>query len=66
MNLVPGLSLRATEEEENNGMDDAQLGEFAYDYVELRRETSDIIVGDLETGSSKGSMAESAEPTTVA
>lgn len=65
MNLVPGLSLRASEEEENNGMDDAQLGEFAYDYVELRRETSDIIHSDIEAGSSKGSMFESTEPTVV-
>jgi Amt family ammonium transporter len=46
MNLVPGLSLRATEEEEALGMDDAQLGEFAYDYVELRRDFADVIVGE--------------------
>lgn len=57
MNLVPGLSLRASEEDENNGMDDAQLGEFAYDYVELRRETSDVVIQDIEAGSSKGSAA---------
>lgn len=37
MNLVPGLSLRASAEEEDVGLDDAQLGEFAYDYVELTR-----------------------------
>ena len=47
MNLIPGLSLRATEEEEALGMDDAQLGEFAYDYVELRRETSDVIDSEV-------------------
>lgn len=46
MNLVPGLSLRANQEEEALGLDDAQLGEFAYDYVELRRETSDFIMGE--------------------
>jgi ammonium transporter, Amt family len=55
MNLVPGLSLRATEEEEALGMDDAQLGEFAYDYVELRRETSNVIIGE-ETDDSKESL----------
>ncbi|OBT79741.1 hypothetical protein VF21_01381 [Pseudogymnoascus sp. 05NY08] len=60
MNLVPGLSLRASEEDENNGMDDAQLGEFAYDYVELRRETSDVVIQDIEAGSSKGSASMSA------
>ncbi|KAL7272585.1 ammonium transporter Amt1 [Rhizina undulata] len=38
MNLIPGLQLRASEESEILGMDDAELGEFAYDYVELTRE----------------------------
>ena len=46
MNLIPGLSLRATEEAEILGIDDAEIGEFAYDYVELTREvlndTSDV------------------------
>lgn len=41
MNLVPGLSLRATPEEEEIGMDDFQLGEFAYDYVEVTRHVAD-------------------------
>lgn len=59
MNLVPGLSLRASEEDENNGMDDAQLGEFAYDYVELRRETSDVVIQDIEAQSSKSSRSAS-------
>lgn len=35
---VPGLHLRASEEAELLGMDDDQLGEFAYDYVEVRRD----------------------------
>lgn len=57
MNLVPGLSLRASEEEEALGMDDAQLGEFAYDYVELRREFSDVIMGEESgTPSLKGGV----------
>ena len=30
MNLVLGLSLRASEEAEALGMDDAEMGEFAY------------------------------------
>ncbi|GAB7366652.1 hypothetical protein MBLNU230_g8634t1 [Neophaeotheca triangularis] len=38
INLVPGLKLRASEEAELLGMDDDQLGEFAYDYVEVRRD----------------------------
>ena len=44
MNLIPGLRLRATEEDEVLGMDDAEIGEFAYDYVELTR---DVVNGDL-------------------
>ncbi|KAF6814595.1 ammonium transporter [Colletotrichum musicola] len=38
MNMIPGLRLRATEEAEILGIDDAEIGEFAYDYVELTRE----------------------------
>jgi Amt family ammonium transporter len=35
VNYIPGLHLRASEEAELLGMDDDQLGEFAYDYVEV-------------------------------
>jgi Amt family ammonium transporter len=38
INIIPGLHLRASEEAELLGMDDDQLGEFAYDYVEVRRD----------------------------
>lgn len=65
MNLVPGLSLRATEDDEVTGIDDAELGEFAYDYVELRRETSSHIVGE-ETSSGKPSGEADRVPTTIA
>ncbi|UPK97754.1 hypothetical protein LCI18_008689 [Fusarium solani-melongenae] len=44
MNLIPGLRLRASEEAEILGIDDAEIGEFAYDYVELTRE----VVNDVE------------------
>lgn len=44
MNKIPGLKLRASEEAEILGMDDAEIGEFAYDYVELTRE----VIPDLE------------------
>lgn len=57
MNLIPGLSLRATEEAEITGIDDAELGEFAYDYVEHKREipySSEVIHGQsVELGSPK-------------
>lgn len=42
MNMIPGLSLRVAAEEEELGIDDAQLGEFAYDYVEITRNFHDI------------------------
>ncbi|KAJ8121045.1 hypothetical protein ONZ43_g2407 [Nemania bipapillata] len=60
LNLIPGLSLRVSPEEEEIGVDDVQLGEFAYDYVELQRHTSDIpIHNDIErASSSKGSVPE--------
>lgn len=38
INIIPGLHLRASEDAELLGMDDDQLGEFAYDYVEVRRD----------------------------
>jgi Amt family ammonium transporter len=38
IDMIPGLKLRASEEAELLGMDDDQLGEFAYDYVEVRRD----------------------------
>ncbi|KAI1499583.1 ammonium transporter AmtB-like domain-containing protein [Biscogniauxia marginata] len=61
INLIPGLSLRLPAEEEAIGVDDGQLGEFAYDYVELQRHTSDSIPGDVlpdRVASSKGSVPE--------
>lgn len=38
VNKVPGLHLRASDEAELMGMDDDQIGEFAFDYVEVRRD----------------------------
>ncbi|KAI1076629.1 ammonium transporter [Whalleya microplaca] len=61
INLIPGLSLRVSPEKEDMGIDDDQLGEFAYDYVELQRHTSDIIPTNVLPGrasSSKGSEPE--------
>ena len=38
MHYIPGLSLRCPEESEILGLDDAEMGEFAYDYVGLEQE----------------------------
>ena len=64
MNLVPGLSLRVSAEEEELGLDDAQLGEFAYDYVELARTPSEHINGEL-VSSGPASVKENKEVATV-
>ncbi|KII86385.1 hypothetical protein PLICRDRAFT_288561 [Plicaturopsis crispa FD-325 SS-3] len=41
LNRIPGLHLRTTEEGEYLGMDDVDIGEFATDYIEVRRGYSD-------------------------
>jgi Amt family ammonium transporter len=38
MNIIPGLSLRVSREAEREGIDEAELGEFAFDFVEVRRD----------------------------
>jgi ammonium transporter, Amt family len=38
MHYIPGLRLRASDEAEILGIDDAEMGEFAYDYVGLEQE----------------------------
>lgn len=38
MHFIPGLQLRASEEAEIIGIDDAEMGEFAYDYVGIEAE----------------------------
>jgi Amt family ammonium transporter len=55
INYIPGLKLRASEEAELLGMDDDQLGEFAYDYVEVRR---DYLTWMPESGRTDSSSAE--------
>ena len=51
MNMIPGLRLRASEEAEILGIDDSEIGEFAYDYVELTRE----VLNEAD-GADNGSM----------
>ncbi|KAI0443615.1 ammonium transporter [Xylaria telfairii] len=46
INLIPGLKIRATEDAEILGIDDAEIGEFAYDYVELTREVLNEVEND--------------------
>jgi Amt family ammonium transporter len=54
MNLIPGLQLRVKEESEIVGIDDAEIGEFAYDYVELTREVNN----DMSAGETASMFSE--------
>lgn len=55
ISYVPGLHLRATEEDEIMGMDECEVGEFAYDYVELTR---DVVNGIEQTTEEYGMAME--------
>lgn len=55
MHFIPGLHLHASEEAEILGIDDTEMGEFAYDYVELEREIGRI---KRAMGGSEGSIQE--------
>ncbi|KJA25887.1 hypothetical protein HYPSUDRAFT_75862 [Hypholoma sublateritium FD-334 SS-4] len=41
IDMIPGLHLRSTPEGEMLGMDEVEIGEFATDYIELRRDVAD-------------------------
>ncbi|KAF9229708.1 ammonium transporter [Gyrodon lividus] len=41
IDMVPGLHLRTTPEGETLGLDEVEIGEFANDYIEVRRDYSD-------------------------
>ncbi|KAF8898342.1 ammonium transporter [Infundibulicybe gibba] len=41
VDMVPGLQLRSTPEGERLGMDEVEIGEFASDYIEIRRDFTD-------------------------
>ncbi|KAJ9602124.1 ammonium transporter Amt1 [Cladophialophora chaetospira] len=49
LNFIPGLHLRASEQEEIMGMDETEIGEFAYDYVELSRDVVNGLEQDVAT-----------------
>lgn len=64
MNLIPGLSLRVSAEDEELGLDDTQLGEFAYDYVEITRSLGELVTNSPGSTADQHSLkAESPEKT---
>ncbi|KAG2098922.1 ammonium transporter AmtB-like domain-containing protein [Suillus discolor] len=53
MHFIPGLRIRCDEETEILGVDDAEMGEFAYDYVALENEV--MPRSEYNAGASSGS-----------
>lgn len=54
--FLPVFKLRASEEEEILGIDDVEIGEFAYDYVELTRDVKLPDDDDVDEGMSTHSL----------
>ncbi|KAF9473932.1 ammonium transporter [Pholiota conissans] len=59
MHFIPGLRLRASEEAEILGIDDAEMGEFAYDYVGLEQEIGHSV--EVEPVSREPEIAEASD-----
>lgn len=53
MHYTPGLRLRASEQAEILGIDDAEMGEFAYDYVGLEQEIGHSTDTGVDLGENK-------------
>ncbi len=53
MHFVPGLRLRASEQAEILCIDDAEMGEFAYDYVGLEQEIGHTVDTGLPLGGNR-------------
>lgn len=60
---IPALQLRVSKEGEEAGIDDVEIGEFAYDYVEVTRDVrppSQVLQGYDEDEQSTGTHSQSA------
>jgi Amt family ammonium transporter len=53
MHFIPGLRMRSTEQAEILGIDDAEMGEFAYDYVGLEQEIGHTVDTGLPLGGNR-------------
>ncbi|GAB1205459.1 ammonium transporter Amt1 [Aspergillus pseudonomiae] len=65
INMIPGLSLRAPEEDEIMGIDDAEIGEFAYDYVEITRDVISAANSENGEAASKRSLTPTGNETAI-
>lgn len=65
MHFIPGLRLRASEEAEILGIDDAEMGEFAYDYVGIEQEIGHDLEPAVAAAKSSASRSSSDEKVRV-
>lgn len=60
MHFIPGLRISVSEHTEYDGVDEHDMGEYAYDYVGLEKELSTIPAhraGEIEMGNVRGGLA---------
>lgn len=62
MHYIPGLRLRASEEAEILGIDDAEMGEFAYDYVGIDAGNAHEFHDDVHTHGDLPAVSGGREP----
>lgn len=60
--FIPALRLRINEDQEEHGVDDVELGEFAYDFVEHIRDVNQTPEETQTDGQSMYSTAQFAQP----
>lgn len=60
ISYIPGMHLRVSEQDEILGTDDCEVGEFAYDYVDLTRDVANTVQGivGLRSGHSSESQTD--------
>jgi Amt family ammonium transporter len=61
--IIPALRLRVDKDQEEQGVDDAEIGEFAYDYVERNREANAAL--DEDGGQDAQSVQDPIRPAVV-
>lgn len=61
---IPGLHLRIDYESEEAGVDESQIGEFAYDFVEVRREFNSLFTDSHQNAIDETSETNSENPQT--
>jgi Amt family ammonium transporter len=66
MHLIPGLGFHVPEATETSGIDESDMGEYAYDYVGLELELKpQIYVRSTSTAYGSGQDSEPKEPSSA-